>query len=79
VALVMKQAAVIAGAGLAAGVATGLVAARALTSVLYDVPPWDPLAIAAAGVVLTVTALAASYLPARRAARVDPATTLLLE
>jgi len=79
VALVMKQAAAIAGAGLVAGVVTGLVAARALASVLYDVPPWDPLAIGAAGAVLTVTALAASYLPARRAARVDPATTLSLD
>ena len=79
VALVMKQAAAIAGAGLAAGLVTGLVAARALASILYDVPTWDPLAIGAAGAVLTVTALAASYLPARRAARVDPATTLSLD
>ncbi|MBP6716624.1 MAG: hypothetical protein KA205_07160 [Acidobacteria bacterium] len=43
---------------------------------LYDVPPSDPLALGAAGVALTVTALGASYLPARRASRVDPAMTL---
>ena len=68
--LVMGQAAVIAAIGLAVGVATGLAAARALSSMLYGVPPWDPLAIAAAGSLLTVTALGASYLPARRARRV---------
>jgi putative ABC transport system permease protein len=79
VGLVLRQAAVIAGAGLAVGLGLGLVAARSLSAILYDVPPWDPLAIAAAGVVLTVTALGASYLPARRAARVDPATTLVSE
>ena len=76
VGLVMRQAAAIAGVGLLVGLSAGLVAARTLASVLYDVPPWDPLALGAAGVVLTVTALGASYLPARRASRVDPATTL---
>jgi len=75
----MRQAVAIAGAGLLAGLAAGLVAARALASVLYDVPPWDPLAIADAALVLTVTALAASYVPARRASRVDPAATLAID
>jgi putative ABC transport system permease protein len=79
VGLVMREAMTIAGTGLLAGVATGLVAARALASVLYDVPPWDPLAIAAAALVLTATTMAASYVPARRASRVDPAATLTLE
>ena len=74
--MVMRQAAGIATIGLVSGLGAGLLAARALSSVLYDVPPWDPLSLAAAGLVLTVTALGASYLPARRAARVDPATTL---
>ena len=77
--LVMRQAGVIAGIGLVIGIATGLAAARALSSLLYGVPPWDPVALAGAGLVLTMTALAASYLPARRAARVDPATTLATE
>ena len=77
VGLVMRQAAAIAGAGPGRGRRpAGWSAARALSSMLYGVPPWDPLALGAAGVVLTVTALGASYLPARRAARVDPATTL---
>ena len=77
--LVMRQAGVIAGIGLVAGMATGLAAARAMSSLLYGVPPWDPVALAGAGLVLTLTALGASYLPARRASRVDPATTLATE
>ena len=77
--LVMRQAGVIAGAGLLAGTLAGLAAARAMSSMLYGVPPWDPLSLAAAGLVLIVAALGASYLPARRASRVDPAMTLASE
>ena len=77
--LVMRQAVVISAIGLFIGIATGLAAARALSSLLYGVPPWDPLALAGAGLVLTITALGASYLPARRAALVDPACTLTTE
>jgi len=74
--LVLREAATIAGAGLVVGLAAGLTVARTLSSILYDVAPWDPVALAAAVVVLAVTALAAGYLPARRASRVDPATAL---
>jgi putative ABC transport system permease protein len=74
--LVMRQAGVIAVAGLVAGTGAGLVVARAMSSLLYEVAPWDPLALAAAGGVLIVTALGASYLPARRASRLDPVATL---
>ncbi len=79
VALVMRQAAAIAASGLAIGVLGGLAAARALSAILYGVPPWDPLALGAAASVLVATALAASYLPARRASRLDPARTLAAE
>ena len=50
--LVMRQAGVIAGIGVVVGRATGLAAARAMSSLLYGVPPWDPVALAAAGLVL---------------------------
>ena len=74
--LVLRQAAVIAVVGLAAGVVAGLAAARSLGALLYGVTPWDPLAVTAAATLLVITALGASYLPARRAARIDPARTL---
>jgi predicted permease len=76
VVLVMRQATVIAGVGLGVGVVTGLAAAHALSSLLFGVPPWDPVALGAAALVLTAVALGASYLPARQAARVDPVSTL---
>jgi putative ABC transport system permease protein len=64
----------------ACGVALGLVAAlglgRALAGLLYGVRPWDLPTLVAVGGLLTATAAAASYLPARHAAGVDPASAL---
>jgi ABC-type lipoprotein release transport system permease subunit len=60
-------------------VVAGLVGARALTSVLFGVPPWDLMVLAGATLTLAVTALTASYVPARRAAGIDPACTLAAE
>jgi predicted permease len=72
------------GAGLAAvGVAIGLVAAAGLTrlmgSLLYDVRALDPPTYALVALVLTLVAALASWLPARRAAAVDPAEVLNAE
>jgi putative ABC transport system permease protein len=65
------------------GVAIGLVAAASLTrlmsSLLFGIAPMDPLTYAAVPVVLLAAALLASYLPARRAAAVDPVETLKAE
>jgi len=77
--LVMRQAVLIAAVGLTIGMVGGLLAARALSTVLYDVPPWDPVALAVAGAALAATTVAASCLPARRASRVDPVRTLAAE
>ena len=59
--------------------AATLILARALSSLLFGVPPWDPVALASAAALLALATLAASYLPARRAARVDPVSILASE
>ena len=74
--LVMREGLAITAIGLAIGVPGGLLAARSLTAVLYDVPTADPWALSGAALMLAVTAMVACYLPARRASQVDPARTL---
>jgi putative ABC transport system permease protein len=67
----------------ASGVGCGLVGARVLTrfigSLLYDVRPLDPPLYGGLAVLLLVVAAAATYLPARRATRMDPAGVLKQE
>ena len=74
--LIMRQGAVIAASGAGAGLLVGIVAARSLSSILYGVRPSDPMTMATATAVLVGAILAACYIPARRAAAVDPARTL---
>ena len=62
--------------GIAAGLALALYASRLVSTFLLGVSRFDPAAFAAATGVLALIALAASYLPARRAARIDPITAL---
>jgi ABC-type lipoprotein release transport system permease subunit len=66
-----------------AGVGIGWVAAigivRLMTSLLFGVGPLDPVTFVAVPVVLAAAAMLASYLPARRAAGIDPAETLRSE
>src|SRR5262249_10785917 len=74
--MVMRQGLALAGAGTAAGLLLGWVAARAIASALYGVGAFDPAAWSAAVAVLLVSASLANYIPARRAARVDPSVAL---
>jgi putative ABC transport system permease protein len=77
--LVMREGGSITLAGVVVGLSAGFVAARSLAAILYGVPAADPVSLTAAAVVLSITGLAACYIPARRAARVDPARTLTTE
>ncbi|HSF15012.1 MAG TPA: ABC transporter permease [Vicinamibacteria bacterium] len=73
---IWKRGAAISALGIGLGVIAAFATTRLLTSLLYGVSPLDPLSFAGATVFLSTTALVAAYLPARRAARVDPAITL---
>jgi predicted permease len=74
--MVVGQGLGLAAAGLALGVAGALVLTRLMTSLLYGVSPTDPVTYAGVAAVLVVIAALASYLPARRATRVDPMIAL---
>jgi putative ABC transport system permease protein len=74
--LVVRQGMVLAVAGAAVGIAGALVLSRLMTSLLYGVAPTDPITFAAVSALLVVVALAASYIPARRAMRVEPMVAL---
>jgi putative ABC transport system permease protein len=65
--------------GLAVGAAGALALTRVMRSLLFDVKPWDPLTLASVSVLLAAVAFAASYIPARRATRVDPMIALRYE
>ena len=74
--LVLQQGAVIAAVGTVVGLATGLATTRFLSSIMYGVKGTDPVTLAGAVTLLVVTIMLACYVPARRAAAVDPAKTL---
>ena len=67
------------GIGLGLGLGGALAFARALSFILFDVEPWDPGVFATIVGVLLATGLVATLVPARRAARIDPATSLRYE
>jgi ABC-type antimicrobial peptide transport system permease subunit len=70
--LVLRQAAVVIGIGLVAGIGGALAIGRWLSSLLYETSPRDPLVLLATVLLLTVVALLAAWLPAWRASRVEP-------
>jgi predicted permease len=78
-ALVVERGMRLVAIGLVLGLASALGAARLLRSLLYDTHTYDPLTFAAVPVLLAAVSLFACYLPARRAATVDPVVTLRAE
>jgi predicted permease len=77
--LVLRDTLLLLGIGGVAGLALALVASRSMASLLYGLPPADPATLALTAAVLAMVALMASYVPARRAIRIDPATALRSE
>jgi putative ABC transport system permease protein len=74
--LVFRQAMTLVAAGLVVGLAGALLIGRAMTSLLYGVSGADAVSLTSASLVLLLVAAVASYLPARRAARIDPVISL---
>jgi predicted permease len=79
VGIILRQTLVVLALGLGIGVALALVAVRSAASVLFGLQPDDPLTFVGASALLLIIALIASFLPARRASRVDPMVALRYE
>jgi predicted permease len=74
--LILKQGLRVAAMGMAIGIAAALALTRLMSSLLFGVSATDPLAFVAVAIALTIVALIACYIPARRATRVDPMAAL---
>ncbi|HVX38749.1 MAG TPA: ABC transporter permease [Gemmatimonadaceae bacterium] len=74
--MISRQGVILAGAGVVVGLAAAFATTRLLRGLLYDISPTDPLTLGGTVFVLLVVAFVASWLPARRAAGVDPAVVL---
>jgi len=74
--LVMSRGLFLTGGGIVIGAVAALALTRLMANLLYQVSPRDPLAFGLAFIVMTLVALIACFLPAWRAARIDPARAL---
>jgi ABC-type antimicrobial peptide transport system permease subunit len=79
VSMVLKHAVTLACSGVLLGLVSSFLFARMITSMLVGVSPIDAYSLGTAAFLLLVTALAAAFVPAQRAARLDPMATLRAE
>jgi predicted permease len=77
--LILQEACSLAALGVAGGILCSVIVGNLLRSLLFGVSPWDRTTLLSVGLVLTASTLAASYIPARRAASIDPAEALRAE
>ena len=77
--MVLKQASMLAGLGVLIGLFGAFGLTRLMSALLFGVSPMDPATFVSVALALSAVALLASYLPARRAARVDPVVALRFE
>src|SRR5688572_15425382 len=77
--LIVRHVSWVVGIGMGLGLAGALIAARSMRSLLFGIEPWDPLSQLVTIALLGAVAVAAAWIPARRAMRVDPATVLRME
>jgi putative ABC transport system permease protein len=77
--LIVRHVSWVVGIGVSLGLAGALTAARSMRSLLFGIEPWDPLSQMVTIALLVAVALAAAWIPARRAMRVDPAMVLRTE
>ena len=76
IAMVLREAMILTAIGLAIGLPLAIGVGHALRAFLFGVPPGDAITLAASCLVLTIVALLAAYVPARRASRIDPGAVL---
>jgi ABC-type antimicrobial peptide transport system permease subunit len=77
--LIMKEAGSLAGVGIGAGLVCSIGAATLIRGLLFGVRSWDAATLATVSAVLGISALLASYIPARRATKIDPMVALRYE
>ena len=77
--MIMGEGSIMLVSGVAIGLLLAIATAKILSGILYGVGPLDPIAFTVAPLVLTIAALIATWLPARRATQVDPVQALRAE